>query len=240
MSCTGYIDTGAVHQFIGCSYSGNALPANGDTITTNALVPQDTALNGGFIKIEKQDNNGVWSDVTLEILNLGYAATNQDGTICADPNPNAVLRIQRLRDNGGICDYASSLNPYDYWPNALYDTREGGYRDGVAVNGAGSAMNLGGLMNYIAIDMPNLKKWFAGTIGTTGNLALNNNGYIVYFSDRRGNHWAGAPVADAETGEYGAEDNVNPLSATGLPASQARSTASPSPRMSGRKPISRR
>ena len=49
-------------------------------------------------------------------------------------------------------------------------------------------MTMGGVMNYVALDIGNLKRWFAGTIGTTGNLALNNNGYIVYFSDRRGNH----------------------------------------------------
>ncbi len=67
---------------------------------------------------------------------------------------------------------------------------------------------MGGVMNYVALDIGNLKRWFTGTIGTTGNLALNNNGYIVYFSDRRGNHndaAAGAP----ETGEYGNEDSIN-------------------------------
>ena len=227
VTCTGYDTT---PSFTGCSFSGTAAPIAGQTITTNALASQDQPLNGGFIKIEKQNAAGVWSDVTLEILNLGYAATNSDGFICPDPNPNAVLRLQRLKDNGrptvgpvtgtgGYCDYASSLNPYDYWPNTLYDAREGDYRDGVAINGAGSAMNVGGVMNYIALDMPNLKRWLAGNIGVTGNQAWNNNGYIVYFSDRRGNHWLGAPVANAETAEYGAEDNVNPASATGLPAS---------------------
>jgi hypothetical protein len=119
--------------------------------------------------------------------------------------------MQRLRDNGGICDYASSKNPYDYWPNALFDPREGYVRD---VN-AGSAVTVGGVMNYVALDVGNLKKWFAGTTGTTGTVANNVNGYIVYFSDRRGNHNAAAVVANAETGEYGAEDVINPADATG-------------------------
>ena len=48
-----------------------------------------------------------------------------------------------------------------------------------------------------------------GTIGTTGNQALNNNGYIVYFSDRRGNHDAAAGGGHPETGEYGNEDSIN-------------------------------
>src|SRR4029453_7652830 len=48
-------------------------------------------------------------------------------------------------------------------------------------------------------------------------------GFIVYFSDRRNNKCpVGNPscplaVAPVETGEYGFEDFVNPLSATGLP-----------------------
>ena len=36
----------------------------------------------------------------MEILNLGIGDANQEGYACADPTPNAVLRIQRLRDNG--------------------------------------------------------------------------------------------------------------------------------------------
>ena len=57
---------------------------------------------GGFIKIEKSDANGVFTDVTQEILNYGIGAVNQAGQICcADPTPNAIIRLQRLRDNGG-------------------------------------------------------------------------------------------------------------------------------------------
>ena len=218
VSCTGYIPA----SFTGCLYSGAVLPGTNAfdpwTISTNAIANQDTGLNGGFIKIEKQNSAGVWSDVTTEILNLGFADTNSEGTICADPTPNAVIRIQRLRDNGGVCD-SNPQNPYDYWPNALYDTREGDYRDGVAITGDGSAMRVGGLMNFVALDINNLKRWLAGTTGATGTQAWNNNGYIVYFSDRRGNHNPLAAVANAETGEFGSEDNVNPLAATGLPVS---------------------
>ena len=214
VSCTGYTDVLAgLHQFTGCLYSGAVLPGTNAfdpwTITTNAIATQDTGLNGGFIKIEKQNSTGVWSDVTTEILNLGFADRNQEGTLCGDPTPNAVIRIQRLRDNGGTCD-SGPQNPYDYWPNALYDAREGDYRDGVAITGDGSAMRVGGLMNFVALDINNLNRWFAGTTGTTGTQAWNNNGYIVYFSDRRGNHNPLAAVANAETGEFGSEDNVNP------------------------------
>ena len=60
-----------------------------------------TPLLNGFIKIEKQNAAGVWSDVTLELLNLGFAGPNQGrATLCGDPTPNAVIRLQRFRDNG--------------------------------------------------------------------------------------------------------------------------------------------
>ncbi len=57
----------------------------------------------GVIKIEMQNAAGVWQDVTLEILNLGIASRQwpdpADGTPnCAEPNVDAILRLQRLRD----------------------------------------------------------------------------------------------------------------------------------------------
>ncbi len=198
-------------MFTGCSWSGNSAPGNNYTISTNSVVTQGAAQIGGFIKIEKQDEDGVWTDVTLEILNLGIADKNQEGAACGDPTSTAILRFQHHRDNGGgTCDYFQSLNPHDYWPNQLYDTREGNYRD-VATTGSGSGMRVGGVMGYVTLDTTNLAQWFAGTIGTTGDEAWNNNGYIVYFSDRRGDHNEDAtPTANVETGEYGFEDFVNP------------------------------
>ena len=231
VSCLGFQEAGAVHQFTSCAWWGTAAatgtaPAAGHTITTQATAAADKGLIGGYIKIEKQNAAGVWSDVTMEILNLGIGAPNQEGIICQDPTPDAVLRIQRLRDNGGTpntgvpatpcpAGYANTTNPYDYWPNALYDAREGNYRPGVATT---TLMYVGGVMNYIALDVNNLRRWLAGTIpavGATGALALNNNGYIVYFSDRRGDHSEAA--GNPETGEYGSENFVNPTVSGGVP-----------------------
>jgi hypothetical protein len=214
MTCEGYSDV-SPRTLTNCRIFGGtaAAVANGRTISTFSLAPAPFAgvpvsLLGGFIKIEKQNAAGAWSDVTMDILNLGFAAPNQEGTICEDPTPNAVIRLQRLRDNGGDCNGFTtanpSLDPRDYWPNALYDAREGSYRDIATTSPAA----MGGLMNYVGIDVGNLARWFSGAIGTQGATALNNNGYIVYFSDRRGNHndaLAGAP----ETGEYGHEDSIN-------------------------------
>ncbi len=210
VTCTGY---NAVPAFTGCVGLA-ANPPAGRIVSTHALAPQNSGLIGGFIKIEKQDAGGVWSDVTMEILNLGIGGRNSEGTLCNEPTPDAVLRIQRLRDNAPLsaCTYNNSQDAFDWWPNTLYDTREGTFRD-IAT---GSPMMMGGVMQYISLDVNNLKRWFSGAIGATGVAALNNNGYIVYFSDRRGNHntlAAGSP----ETGEYGFEDKVNPTTVAGLP-----------------------
>jgi len=178
-------------------------------------VPAGTPVMGGFIKIERQNDDLSWTDVTLEILNLGIAGRQlpnpADGLPnCAEPNPDAILRLQRLRDSNACWAGADLGLSTTYMPNSLYDTREGVQRDGTNDE---DAVRFGGVMHYIELDARNLSRWFGGEIGTTGPQSLNVNGYTVYFSDRRGNRNA----AGEETGEYGFEDVVNPLSGAGTP-----------------------
>ena len=224
VTCTGVnsnaVYGGAVVQWQNC----NGVPATNagaSVITTNALVQQNTGTVGGFLKVEMQDTTGVWRDVTMEMLNWGFGAPNQFGTACGDPTPNAIIRIQRLKDNNGACNYAGSTYSYDYWPNTLYDTREALQRDiaplkADAKTADNTVIYLGGVMHYVSLDVANLSKWFKGAApygGGSGLNAYSNNGYGVYFSDRRNNRNA----ANQETGEYGFEDVVNPLSAAGTP-----------------------
>ena len=60
---------------------------------------------------------------------------------------------------------------------------------------------LGGVMHYVAIDVRNLSLWLQGSAANgapyaagSGPQALNNNGYGVYFSDRRNNRADGTNV----------------------------------------------
>jgi hypothetical protein len=222
VTCEGY-DTAP--QFTGCNV--RTAIGNGSSLSTSALSAAGTGTLGGVIKIELQDTSGSWRDVTMEILNWGFAAPNQNATgasvgkACGDPTPNAIIRLQRLRDNtettatlnGLTCSYANSRRSTDYWPNALFDSREGVMRDTAAPN---NDVTVGGVMYYVTLDVANLSRWFSGAgpyAGGSGGAALNTNGYSVYFSDRRNNRNAGG----AETGEYGFEDVVNPLNATGAP-----------------------
>ena len=95
------------------------------------------------------------------------------------------------------------VDPTDYWPNVLYDTREGIYRANIYRHF--HSEYLGGVMHYIELDVNNLTRWFAGALGTSGTTAISPDGYLVYFSDRRGNR----DTLGQETGEYGMEDFVN-------------------------------
>ena len=199
--------------------------SNGATITTGSLQSQNGGLIGGWIKIEKQDTNGAWTDVTQEILSYGIGGPNLAGSDCGDPTPNAILRLQRLRDNGNAlltqCSLATSAtgvldtkNSYEWWPNALFDPREALLRDTAPAN---LKVALGGVMYYIALDVNNLTKWFKGTapLNNPGgaNAKVDNTGYTVYFSDRRNNR----TTDSKETGELGFEDYVNPTAPNGVP-----------------------
>jgi len=165
-----------------------------------------TPLIDGFIKIELQDQAEAWHDVTTEILALGVAGRDMAG-VCTN-QPNSIIRVQRFKDAPGACTNPDGLK---YWPNVLYDAREGDLRDN---NPTGTAtIYLGGVMHYIELDVTNLARWFTGAIGATGTTAMNTTGYVVYFSDRRTNRNG----LNQETGEYGFEDFVNKLVANGSP-----------------------
>jgi hypothetical protein len=214
-NCLGYDTATAPKQFKNCTGVA-AAPAANAQVSNGHLTDVGTNSMGGYIKIEKQGPEDTWTDVTMEILNLGIGAGSQlagGAAVCTDATaaPNAVLRIQRLRDNGAACNYSGSTNPADWWPNVLFDTREGNLRDENATTDM--SVEFAGVMHYIGLDVANLKRWLAGTIGTTGTTALNDNGYIVYFSDRRNSRTA----ANLESAEYGYEDVVNPATQAGTP-----------------------
>ena len=214
--------------------------------------------NAGYIKIEIQTTYavppnpcGTWKDVTAEVLGFGIAGRNlhpgnyptyssnflpslpgaQIGPSgCADPSPNAVIRLERLRDNPTTASAGSqcgglSAKPTDYWPNVLFDTREGNPRDTVP---AGNLPTLAGVMNYTELDINNLSRYLTGLIGANGTSAKDttNSSYdfVVYFSDRRGNYtttpvagWPPPSPSNHETGEYGFEDSVNYADPNGCP-----------------------
>jgi len=263
------------------SANGYWLPTpNAAAYSTAAGLP----IIQGYLKIEVQTAYGTpcgtWRDVTTEVLSYGYAGRNLNpqtgltaaqygtaepllglpgailgGSSCQDVHPNAIIRLERVRDNPanwantngstrcGTLNSATPAsqiyptNPADYWPNALFDVREGTVRD-VSPTGSLAGINyssmvtLGGVMDYIEVDAKNLAGYLAGTgvyAGKSGHLSYDSvnapNDYTVYISDRRGNYTASAlanawpPLSPSahETGEYGWSDFVNPGSTNGCP-----------------------
>jgi hypothetical protein len=230
-------------------------------------------ISPGFIKIEIQTSQGSpcggWQDVTMEVLGLGYVGRNINPTAvvpdtklpllpggpqvaqaavgCAEPFPNAILRLERIRDNPGngtgnpcgVDGFGNILNTgtNDFWPNALFDVREGALRDVSPLGSIGAPsinydqmVTPGGVMHYLELDAGNLAKWLAGAIPGSGHQSFDPvtapNNYSVYISDRRGNYvngafppgnWPPRSSSQHETGEYGFEDFVNSGSGAGCP-----------------------
>ena len=163
----------------------------------------NTPLLNGFIKIERQSAAGVWTDVTLEILNLGFADRQpRVALVRDDPTPNAVIRLQRLRDNGlpaGTCvtggadvrDYRRQRpRPTSSGPTALRRARGEQSADGRRHHQPEWRRHECGRHHRIRRTRrqqppPLVRRpdWRA-----PAPRRWNNNGYIVYFSDRRGDH----------------------------------------------------
>ena len=175
---------------------------------------QPWPLISGWLRVEFRDNAGNYHDVTSEWLNLGFArglqVPNSEAGIGNTVHPNAILDFQFPADN-----INTPVAPYNYYPINLYDPREGEVRDVVAANASSCAV--AGVMNVIELDMGNLKSWLAGGVGVSGPQveSTTQNGYIIYFSDRRGMQLA--PGATELNGEYGFEDVVNRPVASGAP-----------------------
>ena len=166
---------------------------------------------------------------------------------CPDASPNAIVRLERLRDNpstgtaaNSYCGTATGSTAFDYWPNMLFDTREGNLRDleptATPITDNGGTQGTfdyyqmpmaGGVMNYTELDITNLATWL--TTNATGMLAKDavnsTNDFTIYFSDRRGNYtsaampggWPPLSPNNDETGEFGFEDSINPSSGYGCP-----------------------
>ena len=259
--------------------------AVGNRLAEGFRVTGGTSLIGGYILINRQNRGGGWSDVTKEVLKFGFSGkrlsanggglwTPNANNDCVPAHPNAIIRVQRYREadpaapgTQPTCASAlpttPSMNGTHYWPNVLYDAREGMLRDaengrpvatvGIANIPTGTyRMYWSGVMHYVELDVNNLRRWLIGDLPgsnaatcanggtpTVMTCAMDQTGYVVYFSDRRKNKGTGgngnvnvaaaditvnnvAAVAgqspasvevtygdDTETGELGFEDLIN-------------------------------
>jgi hypothetical protein len=159
---------------------------------------------------------------------------------CYNPISPAILILQQL--NQGVAtasaieaDTSDTSGTAANWiPINFYDSREGEPRD-LATRNTNTTATKGttvytpcspiGVMNVVELDAGNLWLWLQGAApyaagsGPSVN-STNYNGYILYFSDRRGMlpdpNPPGATVYNGITGAAGLEDTINGSSSTGV------------------------
>jgi len=198
----------------------NWLTPNVNGLAAGAPYPLIT----GWLRVEYLNTAGNWIGATNQWLALGIGRGVFPPTapgLPAGVNANAILRLQKFADvaGDGVADRPTANLGTSWYPINFYDPREGGVRD-VVLPGAATQCNINGIMNAVEIDVGNLKNWLANN--ATGKLVDPGpvNGYLLYFSDRRGMapDPRSTPVANQINGEYGFEDVVNvATSATGTP-----------------------
>jgi hypothetical protein len=116
-----------------------------------------------------------------------------------------------------------SASQFNWYPVNFYDAREGEVRD---VQQGNDSCTPAGVMNAVELDVGNLQQWLLGNTGVSGTSVnyINQNGYVLYFSDRRGMlpnpNGTQVDPANTLTGDSGLEDSINTVSQIGTPDGQ--------------------
>jgi len=225
--------TGAPGGTTGLAFAKPTIDGNWVAPGSNPGLAAPWPLYNGWLRVEYKNAAGTWIGITGEWLQLGWARsllppiTPLTGN---SVNPNAILILQELADRNGdglltAADAPSALTAasiagnYSWYPINFYDPREGFPRDTTALPNGSCYAN--GIMNAVELDVGNLQQWLVGTTGASGTLVdpSKENGYLVYFSDRRGMlpNPNASPTPNLINGEAGLEDDINSGSANGMP-----------------------
>jgi Tfp pilus assembly protein PilX len=230
------------------AYQNNPALAAGNFTAINSLTsPTGTCLDPhplAIIRLERIRDNPTsvyYNTGTIKttapirlpfVSTVGEVCGIDPSTVTATTTPLSTTR-NAAAAQGGVAGNTWLPQPYDFWPNTLFDTREGTLRD-TAMNLVNPARpTLNGVMHYIEVDAKNLASFFGGKIGTlttsgqsTKDPIVAPNNFLVYVSDRRGNYsqsqtitggWPPLSYTKDETGEYGWNDLVNSTSSNGCP-----------------------
>ena len=224
---TAFAVTGAPGGTTGTAWADPAQDGNWVRPGSNPGLAAPWSLNSGWLRVEYKNAAGTWIGITGEWLQLGWARGNLPPSTPLTGNavnPNAILLLQELADRNGdgvinASDAPSSISGnYSWYPINFYDPREGFPRDTTLL--ANRTCYANGIMNAVELDVGNLQQWLLGNTGASGTSVdpSKENGYLVYFSDRRGMipDPNGAP-ANVINGEPGLEDDINSGSANGMP-----------------------
>ncbi len=230
--------------------NGAGVPTTGtpNPITPNAILllqrPADRGNAGSTtIPTEPAQAGGVWpvsqanspvcttttgSGAGLRCTAWQAAATQPVPLLASDAGSGGqwAFGITPTTANTNQVQTPQSLTQYNWYPINFYDAREGEARDITThqVNTDDTCTTLG-VMNAVEIDVGNLQRWLAGNIPGSGKSVdyVQQNGYVLYFSDRRGMLLNPNPPMSptggtaARTGDSGLEDVINSDNAAGTP-----------------------
>ena len=187
--------------------------------------PADRAGDGGFSITGKAPSCTTWN-TGHTICTKWSNGLPPDGLLdAATNNPflgeNTSAGIPLGTTTQTYAATGQSITMNNWYPINFYDAREGEPRDVTYNGGNADSCTSSGMMNAVEIDVGNLQLWLKGTIGTSGANVdyVAQNGYVLYFSDRRGMLSSANPpnTLNAQTGDSGLEDVVNSSSAAGTP-----------------------
>ena len=227
-------------QPTGCAAADTKWPLLGQV--TEAAIGGNVCT-GTWLRVEYLDNAGQWHGVTREWLGYGFGrgynrpptapwgvaaacplAGNPAGQ-CSNPISPAILILQQLQSGKTVAQATGAGTGNNWLPINLYDAREGEPRD-TRAGGTAASCSPNGVMNVVELDVGNLWLWLqrqAPYAAGSGNQVnkTKDNGYILYFSDRRGMLSDASPTGNGLynriTGMSGLEDVVNSGSSTGVP-----------------------
>jgi len=193
--------------------NGNGVSDGGSPATSSTAVvqgPSPCSLSNPYTRPASCPASSTYSCSGVR----NSCSSTQKNYTCTCTTPIAAVPPELATDTGTGSALTGAATRYNWYPINMYDTREGEFRD---VNSGTCKVN--GVLNVVEIDVGNLRKWLKGTIGASGQNVdfKTQNGYILYFSDRRGMLVNTFPSINRKNGEYGFEDVLNASSSTGTP-----------------------
>lgn len=160
-----------------------------------------------------------------------YNGTYPSSGVCQNGLSPAILVLQQLQSNIAATSAVGAGTSTNWIPINLYDAREGEPRDTRPSGDTAVDCSPNGIMNVVELDVGNLWLWLQGSgpystgsgksVPIVNQYGNNENGYILYFSDRRGMLPDLYPLttfsASGLSGMSGLNDVVNRSSQYGVP-----------------------
>jgi len=152
------------------------------SVSTTATAPSCTTYAGSGSTKTCSAWSGQPPEVTYDLTAQAEGVTGSGGEWAFGLTPTSPVASPQSSAT------PQSLTEYNWYPINFYDAREGETRDVTTYQGAGNdTCAVNGVMNAVEIDVGNLAKWLASTSGSGTKVDyVHQNGYILYFSDRRG------------------------------------------------------